>query len=202
MRYAGVWHRFVAVLIDGAVFVALALAIGLLAGGVHSNRINGTYEVGIEDGSRATLVLLLLFLAYYVICEAVFGRTIGKRLVGLRVVDGSGRHIGLGASLVRNLLRIVDGLFFYFVAAAAVWSSPRRQRLGDRAAGTYVVRGSGYVVPERPKRRPSRHEPYWVTGSDWQGTYSRDDFMADVDRANHLSASRIEGSAASVGSRD
>ena len=123
MRYAGVSHRFVAVLIDGVAFVALVFAIGLLTGGVSSNRSNGSYQLGIEGGDRAALLLLGIFFAYYVICEAIFGRTIGKRLVGLRVVDGAGQHIGLGASFVRNLLRLVDGLFFYFVAAAR--SGPR-----------------------------------------------------------------------------
>lgn len=201
MRYAGVSHRFVAVLIDGVAFVALVFAIGLLTGGVSSNRSNGSYQLGIEGGDRAALLLLGIFFAYYVICEAIFGRTIGKRLVGLRVVDGEGQHIGLGASFVRNLLRLVDGLFFYFIAAA-VWSSPRRQRLGDRVANTFVIRDwGGYSAPEPAKRKPSRHEPYWVTGTEWQGTYGRNDFIADVDRANHLSSSRSDESATSAGSR-
>jgi uncharacterized RDD family membrane protein YckC len=176
MKYAGVAHRFVAVLIDGAVFVALALVIAFITGGAYSNTSNGTHEFGVAGSNRATVVALLLFFAYYVICEAFFGRTIGKRVVGLRVVDENGGPIGLGASFVRNLLRIADGLFFYLVGAVAAWSSPRRQRLGDRVADTFVVCDRG-------------GHPNWVS-RDWAGTYTRDDFIADVDRANHLSSSR------------
>jgi uncharacterized RDD family membrane protein YckC len=38
------------------------------------------------------------------------------------------------------VLRIVDGIVFYLVAAIAVWTSDRKQRIGDRVAGTIVIR--------------------------------------------------------------
>jgi uncharacterized RDD family membrane protein YckC len=46
------------------------------------------------------------------------------------------------AALIRNILRIVDGLFVYLVGAILVWKSDKRQRLGDRVAHTVVVRAS------------------------------------------------------------
>jgi len=49
--------------------------------------------------------------------------------------------LGLGASVVRNVLRLVDGLSFYLVGALFALASSRGQRLGDRAAHTLVVRG-------------------------------------------------------------
>ena len=55
-------------------------------------------------------------------------------------MDEGGGHVGFGAAVVRNLLRLVDGLFFYLVGALFAFSSPRAQRLGDRAAHTVVVR--------------------------------------------------------------
>ena len=48
--------------------------------------------------------------------------------------------VTFGAALVRNLLRLVDALFFYLVGAIFALASPRGQRLGDRAAHTLVVR--------------------------------------------------------------
>jgi uncharacterized RDD family membrane protein YckC len=68
------------------------------------------------------------------------GMTLGKRIVGIRVVDEEGDVAGFGAAIVRNLLRLVDGLFFYLVGAIFALTSPRGQRLGDRAAHTLVVR--------------------------------------------------------------
>jgi len=61
--------------------------------------------------------------------------------VGIRVVDEEGDEIDLAGAVIRNLLRLVDGLFFYLVGALFAFSSPRGQRLGDRAAHTVVVRG-------------------------------------------------------------
>ncbi len=78
--------------------------------------------------------------AYYVLSEATLGGSFGKLATGLQVVNEDGERILFGQAIVRNLLRIVDGLFFYLVGAIAVWSSPRRQRIGDRAAATVVVR--------------------------------------------------------------
>ena len=42
---------------------------------------------------------------------------------------------------MRNLLRIVDWLpFFYGLGAAVIWATPRNQRIGDLAARSAVVR--------------------------------------------------------------
>jgi uncharacterized RDD family membrane protein YckC len=56
-------------------------------------------------------------------------------------LDGS--QIGFTASLVRNLLRIVDAIPFfipYLVGAIIIWSTKLNQRLGDQAAKTVVVK--------------------------------------------------------------
>jgi hypothetical protein len=57
----------------------------------------------------------------------------------LKVVKEGGGAIDWQAAIVRNVVRLVDGLFFYLVAAIAVWMSKKRQRLGDMAANTIVV---------------------------------------------------------------
>jgi uncharacterized RDD family membrane protein YckC len=58
----------------------------------------------------------------------------------LRVVRQDGAALDWQAAVVRNILRIIDGLFFYLVGAIAVWISKSKQRLGDMAAHTIVVR--------------------------------------------------------------
>ena len=83
---------------------------------------------------------LLLPIAYYIVMEATLGATLGKMALGLRVVKTDGSPIGWSESIIRNLLRIVDFLFFYLVAAILIWNSPLRQRLGDQVAKTVVVR--------------------------------------------------------------
>ena len=138
---AGVPLRFVAVLLDAVIVLfPLGIVVGLLSGGGYTERGAGYARAGVDVGGRAFWALLALGLGYYILCEALTGMTVGKRLVGIRVVADDGEHLGLAAAVVRNLLRVVDGLFFYFVGAVFALTSPLGQRLGDRAAGTVVVR--------------------------------------------------------------
>lgn len=97
-------------------------------------------SAGVEVGRNAFWALLAVGLGYYVICEALTGMTVGKRMVGIRVVDENGEHLTLAAAVIRNALRLVDGFLFYLVGAIFALASPLGQRLGDRAAGTVVVR--------------------------------------------------------------
>ena len=110
----------------------------------------GTTEEGFSiQGAPAFLGFLLGFL-YYVAAEATLGATAGKLLVGLRVVKVDGSPIDWPASLIRNVLRIVDGFFFYVVGIILVMTSPTKQRLGDRVAGTVVVRAGTVPRPATP----------------------------------------------------
>jgi uncharacterized RDD family membrane protein YckC len=141
MEHAGVPLRFVAVLLDAViVFFPAGIIIGLLSGGGYTETGNGHANAGINVGGNTIWLLLALGLGYYVFCEAATGATLGKRMVGIHVIGENGEHLTFGASLVRNLLRLVDCLFFYLVGGIFALTSPRGQRLGDRAAHTVVVR--------------------------------------------------------------
>ncbi|MBO0796596.1 MAG: RDD family protein [Ktedonobacteraceae bacterium] len=123
-QYAGVGIRFVAILID-------SILIGVLAAIVESLFANT---------SMSSVTAAVVMFAYFIVMEAMWGATLGKMALKLRVFKTDGTPIGWQESAIRNLLRIIDGLFFYIVGAAFAWSSPMRQRLGDRAASTVVVR--------------------------------------------------------------
>lgn len=77
------------------------------------------------------------------------GQTVGKRLLGLRVVDARGLRLEPSQVIVRNLLRFVDLLpAFYLVGGVACVWSRRRQRLGDLGAGTVVIRTPRLARPD------------------------------------------------------
>jgi uncharacterized RDD family membrane protein YckC len=141
LENAGIPLRFVAVVLDALiVFVPLFFVVGLMSGGGYKNHVNGQTNVGIDLAGGAFLLLLALTLGYYIVCESATGATLGKRIVGIRVVGEDGEAVTFGAAVVRNLVRVVDALFFYFVGFISAILSQRGQRLGDRAAHTIVVR--------------------------------------------------------------
>ena len=87
------------------------------------------------------LVFLVLIFAYFILMEAYIGWTVGKRVLGMRVVDGKGNKIGITNSIIRNILRCVDGLpALNILGIILILSSSRGQRFGDRIAKTYVTR--------------------------------------------------------------
>jgi uncharacterized RDD family membrane protein YckC len=136
MQSVGVGRRLLAALVEGGiVFFGFGFAIAALTGNA-SVRPDGGAEFHLE-GAPA-LALFALGFAYFVVLEAMLGATVGKYLVGVRVRTTAGCRIGWRASLVRNLLRAVD-VCFGCIGALLIWTSPRRQRLGDRIAGTVVL---------------------------------------------------------------
>lgn len=94
--------------------------------------------------------LALLVVVLFSVQEALFGATWGKLLAGLRVVDVGGARPTLAAVIVRNIVRLIDywpGLYVVGIVAAAL--SRRRQRLGDLAAHTLVVRAETAPLARR-----------------------------------------------------
>ena len=79
-----------------------------------------------------------IFFIYTCVLEASCGATVGKLIVGIRVVR-TGRRGALSAAAIRNLLRFVDAAGLYVIGAIVAGCSPWRQRLGDLSAGTMVV---------------------------------------------------------------
>lgn len=103
---------------------------------------------GIVDGTELKLTLAVLLVAeslnaaifflYLWLMEAGFGATLGKAMVGIRVVQTTERN-RLAALAIRNLFRAVDGLGFYLVGALPAGCSRMHRRLGDMCAGTVVI---------------------------------------------------------------
>ena len=84
----------------------------------------------------------LLYWGYFALFEAFWnGQTPGKRLVKIRVIKDSGRHITLFEALARNLVRVVDMIppNFYLVGLLSMLCNKQQKRLGDFVAGTIVI---------------------------------------------------------------
>ena len=97
---------------------------------------------GVQLIGVLTLLTFAVAWSYFVLLEWLWqGQTVGKRLYGLRVIRDDGAPAGFVAVLIRNVIRIVDFLpAFYGLGLLMIIGTSRSQRLGDLAAGTYVVR--------------------------------------------------------------
>src|SRR5436190_1819452 len=87
-------------------------------------------------------ILAVGWLVYMTVMETAYGASLGKFALGIRVVRLDGQPVDGFTSFLRNIIRAVDGAFFYLVGSIIVWNSPLKQRLGDKAAKTVVVPAS------------------------------------------------------------
>jgi len=123
-----------------AEFGAVQNPLGELLGGTSGTTV---FAVGAALFGVATS---LATFTYFTVLEGAAGRTVGKALFGLVVVRTDGAPIGYRSALVRTLLRPVDQFpALYLLGFGSMLAGDRRQRVGDRLAGTVVV------AAERPR---------------------------------------------------
>jgi len=129
-------RRIVATIIDGIVLGVVYRATTGLFGGHYKSNLDFTRLT-----SKAGLGWLVFVILYYMLLEGLLGRTVGKFVTGIRVIDAkTGRTPGMFTVLVRTLLRVIDSLGGYLLGWIVVILNDRRRRLGDMAADTLVVR--------------------------------------------------------------
>lgn len=152
---AGLLSRLLALLIDTVVanlISSVLLLLVMLVAALLSTVIGSS---GLEFGLALYFVVsFLVQYGYMLVLEALWsGQTVGKRVMGLRVVQDTGVRVTLQHSLLRNLGRLVDNLpVFYLVGGVAALFSENHQRLGDILAGTIVVRERRLKIPAQLER--------------------------------------------------
>ncbi len=135
---AGIGSRFLAGMLDVAIQIFTLMAIFQTL--EFATSPNGFVTAGL------IVVLFLVAFGYPVLFELFnHGRTPGKAAAGIRVVKTDGNPIGAAASLIRNLIRLIDGwnpftVVLFPIGFVAAFCTRHCQRLGDLAAGTLVVR--------------------------------------------------------------
>jgi uncharacterized RDD family membrane protein YckC len=134
---AGVASRAVARAVDTVVVtVAASMLLGVLVpilGGDGNAVVIGVI-----------LVSLLTIYGYPCLCETLWGRTLGHSMLGLRVVTEEGGPVRFRHAAIRAVLQTVDLLLIPVgvVGVISMLAGGRDQRLGDRLAGTIVIRAA------------------------------------------------------------
>jgi len=89
----------------------------------------------------AIIAIFLINYGYFIVLEYFSGgRTIGKRVIGIRAIQDNGHSLTLLSSFIRNFLRIVDSLpTGYFLGILMIFFHSKHKRIGDLVAGTIVI---------------------------------------------------------------
>jgi uncharacterized RDD family membrane protein YckC/predicted amidophosphoribosyltransferase len=127
MPYQGVAIRFVALLIDAIILGIITSAISLVA------------------VSYAAIVLgIVIDLLYFTLLLGRYGQSVGMMVVKIKVVsEADSSPITYGAAFVRTILLLIDAIPYvvpYLLGAILIWTSDKKQRLGDRVAHTVVLK--------------------------------------------------------------
>jgi uncharacterized RDD family membrane protein YckC len=130
---AGPGRRFLALVVDSAIVLAASASVSQLTLLALPAALGALVRA---------LVLLALGWGYHVYFETRHqGQPPGKRLAGIRVVDGRGLPLSAEQSFVRNVVRVLDALpLGYALGGLCSQLDGERRRLGDLAADTLVVR--------------------------------------------------------------
>ncbi|MGB3850093.1 MAG: RDD family protein [Tunicatimonas sp.] len=158
---AGIGDRILAYLIDLLIIVAYASALGLLFA-----------SLSLEPSLTIFILLALPAFMYHLLCEALLdGQSVGKRQMKIKVVKLDGSSPGLGAYVMRWILRLIDmNVFGGGIAVLCIAITTRDQRLGDLAAGTTVVKVKGQETT-----------PVFATDDDYQPTFTEVTRLTDAD---------------------
>lgn len=131
---ASLGNRFLAYLID-AVVIGLVIVFLFVLG-------EGTIETRSTMNLYVYLLLMPSFIFYTLVSEIfMHGQTLGKRIMGLKVVKLNGDAPTTHDYVMRWMFRILDyWLSLGSVGALLINASPKSQRLGGLLSGTTVIR--------------------------------------------------------------
>ncbi len=170
-QLASFFRRWAALVVDSAALLVLnVVTIVVLAWLFSKMNVQELLAFKPEYAFFALLSLAILFfgaiavvnVGYFAVQEKKWGKTLGKRLLKIRVVGKDGKPITWKQAMLRNVLRHseslwillgvatitrVDPLIILISPAIAIFDvfgvciGPWKQRVGDLATGTLVIKG-------------------------------------------------------------
>ncbi|MCC6361815.1 MAG: RDD family protein [Phycisphaerales bacterium] len=141
------FQRLLGWLID---FAPIAIVVALVMGVEPAAGVGRLFDWGIVSSKDTSIpprpvlvwwaVSVSVYVAYALLMELLVGRTLGKMLVGTRVLGEQGDRPRTWQVITRNLMRIFELFPHFWIFAFIVLLSRNRQRLGDVFGRTVVVR--------------------------------------------------------------
>jgi uncharacterized RDD family membrane protein YckC len=139
---ADVMRRFFGWLIDFFVQIAYLMIVSEMLESYLASTKSSDHNLPFAYNISSVEILLYVpLLLYHLMSELLMnGQSIGKKIVGIRVISASGSRPSVYQFLLRWLIRPFDTYFFLLPALICMLVSKKTQRLGDLAAGTLVIK--------------------------------------------------------------
>lgn len=133
MQYIGFWIRLVAFIIDAIVLNVIQIPFNLLLGG-------GMWGGQGENANLLLVISLTIGVLYWVVFQHKYTQTLGKKVMGIKVVDASGKTPSMMTLFLREIIgKFVSAIILFIGYLMIAWDS-KKQGLHDKIASTYVVK--------------------------------------------------------------
>jgi uncharacterized RDD family membrane protein YckC len=145
VQYQGVAIRFVALLIDGIILgiISYILIFLFAASAITIDASTGAVSFGPAYYAAVALVIVIELL-YFTLLLGRYGQSVGMMAVKIKVVsEADSGPITYGAAFIRTILLYIDEIPYaipFLLGAILIWTSEKKQRLGDRVAHTVVLK--------------------------------------------------------------
>jgi uncharacterized RDD family membrane protein YckC len=145
VQYQGVAIRFVALLIDGIILgiIGYILIFLFASSAITVDTSTGAVSFGPAYYAAVALVIVIELL-YFTLLLGRYGQSVGMMAVKIKVVSqADSGQITYGAAFIRTILLYIDEIPYaipFLLGAILIWTSDKKQRLGDRVAHTVVVK--------------------------------------------------------------
>ncbi len=144
LRLAGFWIRVAASIIDSILVTMVQLLMVFIFGLATSALMDaggyGDHQVAAAVGITGQLFAIFVALFYYVFMTGYCGQTLGKKAMGIRVVDIDGSPIGYGCAFIREVPGKFISTVLLGIGYLMVAFTRKKQGLHDKIASTLVIR--------------------------------------------------------------
>ena len=133
----------VLLLLPFEIIAIIAIAVGSKSGTYDPN--TGVTTPATTSGAGLGIAAVMYigafgFSLWQLYRQGTTGQTIGKRVVGIRVIrESDGQYTGFGMAFVRGLAHFLDGIACYIGFLWPLWDA-KRQTFADKVCGTVVIR--------------------------------------------------------------
>lgn len=151
-KFAGFWTRFWAYVIDLLIVSSIS--------GIFIKPVFRVLDIKISNPSFLLfspykVTILILFLAYFALMTKFAGQTVGKMILGIKVVRQDGGKLNWSTILFREVIgRFISKLLT--IPYLLVIFMPKKEALHDLFADTYVVHEQAFereVIETRQERK-------------------------------------------------